>query len=145
MNLKLIFLMGFYFFTFSTLIAQSDEGYELKVKVSNIKKGEGQIRIAAYSPEQKFLGEEIAMGINTVVEKKGYIIASFSNLPYGTYALSLYHDRNNNGKLDSNFMGIPNEPYGFSNNARGMFGPPKFQEAQFEFIKDGQEIEVKVK
>ncbi len=124
---------------------QSENSKVLKVKVMNIKKGEGTIRIAAYSPDQKFLGEEIVEGIITPVNEAGSVIAVFENLPLGTYALSLYHDQNNNGKLDTNFVGIPKEPYGFSNDARGTFGPPKYTAAQFDFIKDGQQIEVRVK
>ena len=75
----------------------------------------------------------------------GFVIATFENLRLGTYALSLYHDENNNGMLDTNFFGIPKEPYGFSNDARGTFGPPKYTAAQFEFIKDGQQVEIRVK
>jgi len=46
----------------------------------------------------------------------------------GAYAIAAYHDENDNQKLDKAFTGIPTENYGFSNNARGMFGPPSLKE-----------------
>ena len=51
------------------------------------------------------------------------------DLPDGPLALSVFQDANANGRLDMNAIGIPTEPYGFSNNAAGNFGPPKFEQA----------------
>ena len=56
---------------------------------------------------------------------------TFSNLTTGEYALAIYHDENSNGKLDSNFLGMPTEDYVFSNYATGNFGPPSFEDAKF--------------
>ena len=56
----------------------------------------------------------------------------------------MFHDQNNNDKLDSNFMGIPNEPYGFSNNARGTFGPASWDDAKFEIKSDSLVISITV-
>ncbi len=50
----------------------------------------------------------------------------------GTYAIKAFHDVDRNGKLDTNLMGIPKEPYGFSNDAMGTFGPPSFEQAAFK-------------
>jgi uncharacterized protein (DUF2141 family) len=52
-----------------------------------------------------------------------------TNLDPGQYAIILFHDENGNGKLDTNALGVPSEPYGFSNNVRGFLGPPTFQDA----------------
>jgi uncharacterized protein (DUF2141 family) len=60
----------------------------------------------------------------------------FPGLPPGKYAVSAYADANGNGRLDRNFLGMPSEQYGFSNNARGRFGPPAFAEAAVE-LGDG--------
>ena len=57
---------------------------------------------------------------------------TFEDLPYGTYAITILHDENGNLKVDANFLGIPKEGYGFSNNARNLFRAPKFEEAKFE-------------
>ena len=66
-------------------------------------------------------------------------------LPFGKYAISIFHDVNDNEELDANFIGIPKEPYGFSNNPKSSFGPPGFDAAAFEFEKDGFEIEIILK
>ena len=57
----------------------------------------------------------------------------FVDLPAGTYALSVWHDANANGRLDANFIGVPKEPVGTSNNAGGRMGPPRFGAAAFNF------------
>ena len=57
--------------------------------------------------------------------------------PAGDYAISLYYDENNNGTLDSNFIGIPKEPVALSNNARPKFGPPKYRDAVFALEAGG--------
>ena len=71
---------------------------------------------------------------------KGDLKIVIHDLPAGEYAIASYHDENGNGKLDTNALGLPEEGYGFSNDARGMFGPPKFSEAVFEF--DGKSDKV---
>lgn len=60
---------------------------------------------------------------------KGKLVVVLKDLPEGPLALTLFHDVNANNKLDTNVIGIPTEPYGFSNNAMGSFGPPKFEQA----------------
>ena len=57
----------------------------------------------------------------------------FEKIPPGIYGLSAFHDKNNNGKLDTNLLSIPSEDYGASNNARGTFGPPSFEDAKFAY------------
>jgi uncharacterized protein (DUF2141 family) len=75
----------------------------------------------------------------------GKAVSTFGDLEPGAYAVSAYYDKNNNGKLDQNLVTKPTEPYGFSNDARGTFGPPSFQEAQFALSQDGRTITVHLK
>lgn len=56
----------------------------------------------------------------------------YTDLIPGNYSVEAFHDQNNNGKLDTNPFGIPREPYGFSNNVRGNFGPPDFELTLFQ-------------
>ncbi len=56
---------------------------------------------------------------------------TFTDVPPGTYAIGVVQDVNANGKLDTKMFGIPAEPVGVSNNAKGRFGPPKFDDAKF--------------
>ena len=57
-------------------------------------------------------------------------------LPAGQYAVGIFHDVNLNNKMDNNFLGLPKEQYGFSNNARALFGPPSYEDAAFELKGD---------
>jgi uncharacterized protein (DUF2141 family) len=66
----------------------------------------------------------------------------FTELPLGTYAVTVYHDVNDNQKLDTNWIGIPKEPVAVSNNAKGRLGPPKWKDATFELREATQELTV---
>lgn len=68
--------------------------------------------------------------------------AVFPDLPYGTYGVALFHDRNANGELDKNAMGIPREAYGHSNNARSFFGPPAFDKIKLSIDRPQTQIKV---
>jgi uncharacterized protein (DUF2141 family) len=60
------------------------------------------------------------------------------NLKPGSYAIAAFHDENNNKKIDKAFTGIPTEKYGFSNNVRGMFGPPALKDQLVDLSKNNK-------
>lgn len=66
------------------------------------------------------------------IPENGTAITMLEDVPTGTYALAVIHDKNGNKKMDTNFLGIPKEKGGFSNNAPAKFGPAKFDKAAFE-------------
>ena len=108
----------------------------LDVEIQGISDG-GVLHLAIYSSKEVFESDRgdkpgSQPGIEAgVVEKivKGTYIGSFE-IPPGTYAIGVYVDGNENEKLDTNFLGIPKEQFGFSNNAKA-FGVPKFEAASF--------------
>ena len=108
--------------------AQESETFDLTIEVKGIKENKGKIFIAIYDSEENFLKKEIGV-IAEVKDKKATGI--LKGLKKGSYAVSLFHDENNNKKMDTKIFGIPKEPYGFSNDATGFMGPPKFQDAKF--------------
>jgi uncharacterized protein (DUF2141 family) len=63
----------------------------------------------------------------------GRALCVFRNVTPGTYGISAFHDANENGKLDTNFLGMPTEDYCASRNARGIMGPPSFSDAKFNY------------
>ena len=65
---------------------------------------------------------------------------TFEDLAYGDYALKFFHDEDESGKFYKNFMGIPKVEYGFSNNAKGHFGPASFEQAKFKLDKPATEM-----
>lgn len=78
----------------------------------------------------------------SVQEKQATAI--FADVPFGEYAVKVFHDANENEKLDMGLMG-PKEAYGFSNNARGRFGPPSYADAKFVLFQEELTIEIEVK
>ena len=75
----------------------------------------------------------------TVAVRNNTISLKIANIKTGVYSVSLFHDENNNGVLDTKgFFGIPTEPYAFSNNPSTTFGPPSFEKCTFLINKDTQ-------
>ena len=108
----------------------------IEIKVTDIKSQKGLIRIGLFTNEKDYLKNT---AIGKVVKPDGSeIIVVFENLEPGDYALSVVHDENENGKLDSNALGIPKEGFAFGNNAMGKFGPPTFEKAKMKV--EGQNV-----
>jgi uncharacterized protein (DUF2141 family) len=115
----------------------------LEVTVQNIKEKKGSIRVGLFTSEKEFL-KKAAEG-KVVKASDNEVKVSFEGLKPGTYAVSVIHDENENGELDSNFMGIPKEGFCFGNNAMGSFGPPSFEEAKVVVEKEPVKQVVKLK
>lgn len=96
------------------------------------------VRVAVYSADARepFPSDEKYYRGVTIEATTDRLSLTIPGLPAGKYALAAYVDSNRNGKRDQNFLGIPTERVGFSNDARGKFGPPDFADAAFE-IGDG--------
>ena len=117
-------------------------GAELTVEVQGVNPGKGTLVIAVYDREESWLRKPFAA--TKLEANAANVVAAFKDLPEGAYAVSLYHDENGNGRLDSNAMRIPVEPYAFSNNATGLFGPASFADARFGLPASGARIIVQL-
>jgi uncharacterized protein (DUF2141 family) len=102
--------------------------HQVELTVRGIEKVQGSVLIAVYNSEESFMKKHIASKKVTVTGKEVSLV--FEDIAPGSYAITTFHDENDNDKLDTNFLGIPNEPYGFSNDARGSFGPPSYEKAK---------------
>jgi uncharacterized protein (DUF2141 family) len=108
---------------------------KLEVTVKNIKEAKGSIRVGLFTSENDFL-KNAAHG--KVIKANGKeVTVVFEGLKPGAYAVSVIHDANENGELDSNFVGMPTEGFAFGNNAMGTFGPPSFEKAKVAVGADG--------
>ena len=125
------------FFISSLVTAQN---VNLTVKISGLKSNAGAVLVGLYNSDGTFL-KKAYKGVTSDI-KANEATVTFSNIPKGEYAISAYHDKNKNGKLDTNFIGIPKEDYASSNNAKGVMGPPKYEDAKFDIKKD-LKIEIK--
>ncbi len=109
---------------------------DITVDITSLLNTTGKVHIGLYNKAEDF----------SIVDKvyKGAIVSpssktiqyKFKNIPNGTYAISTFHDENENNKVDKNFFGIPKEGYGSSNNIRPSFRGANFEEAKFVLDSD---------
>ena len=117
---------------------------KLVVKVEGARNAKGLIRVALWNQASGFpVDPRKALTGASAAVVDGEAVFSFEHIPAGSYAISSYHDENQNGKLDTNLVGIPKEEYGFSNGARAKIGPPSFAAARFSF--DGTDATIQVR
>ena len=117
----------------------------LVIEVKGINTVQGDLQIGLYNRAEGFAGKNTTYAGKVVAVTGNVMTVEITGLPYGTYAATAYHDKNGNGELDKNFFGVPTEVYGFSNNARGTFGPPSFAESSFELKASTQKISFDLK
>lgn len=114
--------------------APSPQGSVIHVEVVGLHNNKGHVFCALYSSANGFPKDSqraVQRDTSSISDRKA--LCEFSGLEPGRYAVSVFHDENSNGKLDTNFLGIPREGVGASNDARGHLGPPKFDAASFQF------------
>lgn len=122
------------FFSFATV---PDKG-QLTIHITNIRSDKGVIAVALFKGSDGYPSEGNKADRKVRVSiSGGKAVVVVDDLPYGDYAIAYMHDENNNGKMDYNFVGIPKEGFGASNNAVGNFSPPKYEDARFS-LKQGE-------
>ena len=115
----------------------------IHVEIGGLRNNKGQVVCDLYSSADGFPknGDKALAHAKSLVSNE-HAVCEFPDVKAGTYAVPVFHDENSNGKLDTNFVGIPHEGVGASNNAKGHFGPPKFDAAAFRF--SGGRLELKI-
>ncbi|NRB48077.1 MAG: DUF2141 domain-containing protein [Saprospiraceae bacterium] len=136
-------MMLFVWMYVSLLLSPTGSQGQILLEIEQVKKPIGMMRIGVYADEESYLKKAIHFQ-NVAVSETGTMTVSLQDIPFGTYAISLFHDQNGNGKLDSNWMKIPKEPYGFSRNAAATFGPPKFEKAAFQHGQTITKLKIKL-
>ena len=120
------------FASLSSIIVPAVAGQSIHVDVLGLHSVRGHVWCFLYNSEVGFPKDQrVAMARVSGAIAGGSSSCDFSNLPNGTYAVSVYHDENDNGRLDANVLGIPKEGVGASNDAKAHFGPPNFNDAKF--------------
>lgn len=114
----------------------------LSVVVEDIGSDEGMLRVGLYNSVDNWLEQVFKSKSSTI--KNGKCEVTFENLPYGDYAVSVYHDENNNGKMDKYLGFYPKENYGCSNQAKAKYGPPEWKDAQFTINQESNYQHIKL-
>lgn len=113
-------------------VAEDSKTCDLTIKIVGLETDEGNLIVALINNAEAFDSNSSAVRDESVAVTRGEGLANLRAVPYGTYAIKVFHDENSNGELDTNFVGFPKEPFGFSMDAMGKFGPPTFEQAKFE-------------
>ena len=111
----------------------------LTITIADIRESEGRLMIQVANSEKGFEFSEDSAAPPPVAISQLAEVGEMTfevTLPPGIYGVRVLHDLNGNGEMDSNFVGMPKEPWAFSNNATGRLGPAKWQDAKFEISGD---------
>ena len=124
--------------------AQSSSCPGIHVKVLNIRNSVGTIGCALFESPDGFPIEFLRYATNIIVIKIRDTQArcDFVDIPPGRYALAVIHDENMNGKLETNWLGMPKEGYGFSNDAKAVLSAPSFSAASFPY--EGRDLSLTI-
>lgn len=131
-------------FTLATLfmLTSASQAASLTLTVSSIPEP-GEIYLGIFETAEGFGAKDLggnAVRPGLVLGARQVVPAGVAQLefelPEGVYAIKLFLDLNGNGEMDTNFLGIPKKPFGFSNNAKGKLGPPSFDAAAFQVRGD---------
>jgi|TARA_B110000971_G_scaffold220585_1_gene264599 uncharacterized protein (DUF2141 family) len=129
------------FFTAILSTSAQEETFNLTINIAGLSSDKGSLLVGVYNTKESFLKKPFESDIIKIINKKSII--TFKNIPKGAYAVSFIHDENDNKKLDTNFIGIPKEDFGCSNNAQGFMGPPKYEDAKFQ-LTENKTINIKI-
>lgn len=114
----------------------------IEVSLSDLKNDKGIVKVGLYNEAGEFLDKTFLSLSSEITDKTAQV--TFTDVPDGTYAISSYHDEDENGTLNM-FLGMfPTESYGCSNGAKGYFGPPTWEDAKFE-VSGGEIIKMDVR
>ena len=103
---------------------------EVQVEINGVEKHEGSLVVRLYDSKKAWLKDaahEASVELDS--GNTSSVVTVPMTVPSGDYAVHVYHDLDGNGKMKTNFIGIPKEPTGVSNDAKGKMGPPKFKDA----------------
>jgi uncharacterized protein (DUF2141 family) len=129
----------------ASVVSGAAQTSTLTVIVENITVAKGRVHVGIYKDAATFPKKKYAFaGKEVRVSAVGSVEVMIADLAPGRYAVAVFHDTNDNGKLDTNVFGVPIEPYGFSNKAIAKWGNPKFESAAFPVRSSREDIRIRL-
>lgn len=129
-------------FFLSIFLAREANAGDLKVGVTGLRSGDGDVHLAIYNDPERFPDSDGMVADMIVPAKAEGVEAVFPGLAPGTYALAAYHDEDGDHQFDKNFFGFPEEGFAFSNGAKVFLSSPDFEDAAVTVGKDGSRITI---
>lgn len=111
---------------------------KLTISVEGVESSIGRINVAVYNKSEGFLKFDEVYRSDSAQASKGTTYIDIDGLPEGVYALAIFHDENGNNELDTNWLGLPKESFGFSRGRMKAFGPPSFRECAMRINTDSE-------
>lgn len=135
-------IWSFFFIALTISLASGQENspdnknYNITINIIGFNNDNGLIMLAMSNSKEKWNSNKDPFKSAKIKIQNKKTSTTFNEIPEGLYAVKVFHDVNENEVLDTNFLGIPKEAYGFSNNARGSFGPAEWEDANFQLSGD---------
>ncbi|CAL2076666.1 DUF2141 domain-containing protein [Tenacibaculum sp. 190524A05c] len=123
------------------LSAYAQDAQTITVTVSNATSNTGTIKFGLHNKDTFMRKNPIQVAESKIEDGKCKIV--FENVPAGEYAITCFHDKNSNGKMDFQSNGMPLEDYGASNNVMN-FGPPQYDDAKFTITDKDVSLDIKL-
>ena len=143
MQTLILFLILFLVSSFQALHAQGNKREDtgsrgnLNIEIRDFRNEKGLVQVTLFNKANGFPNKpDQAFRTASVPIKAGMAVVIFDEIPFGIYAVGVFHDENSNKRMDANFWGSPTEGYGSSKDARGTRGPPSFEDAKFIMGRD---------
>ncbi len=115
----------------------------LAVTIKGLKNQKGQVCFSLFSSSRGFpRSNKRALQAKCVKLENTPLILNIPSLKVGTYAIAIFHDSNGDGTLNTNYLGIPKEGFGFSRNPRIITGPPKFGDSAVFVAGSSTDIQI---
>ncbi|MCB8994642.1 MAG: DUF2141 domain-containing protein [Bacteroidales bacterium] len=129
---SLFSIFAIIWFSFSAQ-AQAQSTGNIEIRITGLRNPKGKVSVNLFNQKDGFPDDPMkSFGWKTVSILPDTVVIVFEDLPYGTYAVSVLHDENGNGKMEKNFFGIPREGFAFSNNDTPRIKSPSFSDAMIE-------------
>ncbi|GAA4276239.1 DUF2141 domain-containing protein [Aquimarina mytili] len=137
----LALILVFFISSFVIKAQEEPKGVTITVTVPNVTSSEGEVHFGLYD-ENTFMKAAPIQGEKSIIEN-GVAKIIFKNVPAGVFAISCFHDKNGNQRMDFEENGMPKENYGVSNNQMS-YGPPMWGDAKFEVGTENLDLEIRM-
>ncbi|MGY5451419.1 DUF2141 domain-containing protein [Agarivorans sp. MS3-6] len=119
---------------------------DVHIDIVGINSTDGQVVLRVWDSDESYLKQPLLIKMIPAKNANNAVLRfTVSHSLPSECAINVFHDKNSNGQLDTNWLGIPNEPTGMSNNAKGRLGPPSYQEAKISLSGQEQVFTIKIK
>lgn len=125
-------------------VEESKKQKPLTITLTDLKSPTAPVIFSVYEDPETYLKPKAQLKTYRFVPKGNTLKMKLTDLEYGTYAIAFYQDMNDSGELDKNGLGIPKEPYAFTNDIRPKLKAPSFDDCKFTYSKKENSITVRM-